>query len=247
MTGLFRLMGGVTSRRPFSMRERGILVAACASALGDSCCAFAWGTKLAGIADPGLAAGVLSDDDSKLSAAERAMAAWARLVVRDPGRTTASDVQALRDVGFSDDDIFAMTVYVALRLAQSTARWLARLPARILDARMAKQPHPPVHRQRSLASRGRRRLSLQRNLASRGRRRLSLQRAHVAGGEPVAGDPPVATAYLLDEDPGDRPEVLALDLDHRVGDLVDLSCFCCGVKTPSMTFTVTIGMAVLLP
>ncbi len=48
------------------------------------------------------------------------MAAWARLIVRDPGRTTASDVQTLRDVGFSDDDIFAMTVYVALRLALST-------------------------------------------------------------------------------------------------------------------------------
>lgn len=120
MTGLFRLMGGVTSGRPFSMRERGILVAACASALGDSCCAFAWGTKLAGIADPGLAAGVLGGDDSELSPAERAMATWARLVVRDPGHTTAGDVQALRDVGFSDGDIFAMTVYVALRLALST-------------------------------------------------------------------------------------------------------------------------------
>ena len=46
MAGLFKLMGCVTSGRPFSARERGILVAACASALGDSCCALAWGTKL---------------------------------------------------------------------------------------------------------------------------------------------------------------------------------------------------------
>lgn len=120
MAGLFKLMGCVTSGRPFSARERGILVAACASALGDSCCALAWGTKLADIADPGLAAGVLSGDDSELSAAERAMAAWARRVARDPNRSTAGDVQALRDAGFSDDDIFAMTVYVALRLALST-------------------------------------------------------------------------------------------------------------------------------
>ncbi len=120
MTGLFKLMGRVTSGRPFSLRERGILVAACASALGDSYCALAWGTKLADIADPGLAAGVLRGDDSELTAAERAMATWARRVARDPTRTTASDVQALRDAGFSDDDIFAMTVYVALRLALST-------------------------------------------------------------------------------------------------------------------------------
>jgi alkylhydroperoxidase family enzyme len=101
MIGLFELMGRVTSGRPFSVRERGILVAACASTLGDSCCALAWGTKLADVADPGLAAGVLSGDDSELSAAERAMAAWARRIARDPNRTTASDVQALRDAGFS--------------------------------------------------------------------------------------------------------------------------------------------------
>ena len=117
---LFRLMSQVASARPFRFRERGILVAACASALGDSYCSLAWGTKLAEKADAQLAAGVLRGDDSALPEAERAMAAWARRVARDPNGTSTKDVQELRDAGFSDADIFAMTVYVALRVALST-------------------------------------------------------------------------------------------------------------------------------
>jgi alkylhydroperoxidase family enzyme len=95
-------------------------VAACASALGDSYCSLAWGTKLAATADAQLAAGVLRGDDSALTEAERAMAAWARRVTRDPNATSTEDVQELRDAGFCDADIFAMTVYVALRIALST-------------------------------------------------------------------------------------------------------------------------------
>jgi hypothetical protein len=102
------------------------------------------GTKLAEEADPRLAAGVLSGDDSELSAPERAMAAWARQVARDPNATDARDVRALRDAGYSDADIFAMTVYVALRMAFSTvndalgarpdAEFTAVAPAAVLDA-----------------------------------------------------------------------------------------------------------------
>jgi uncharacterized peroxidase-related enzyme len=117
---LFGLMSEVASVRPLRFRERGILVAACASTLGDSYCSLAWGTKLATKADPQLAAAVLRGDDSALTEAERAMAAWARRVTSDPNGTCAEDVQELRDVGFSDADIFAMTVYVALRVALST-------------------------------------------------------------------------------------------------------------------------------
>jgi alkylhydroperoxidase family enzyme len=117
---LFSLMSRVASARPFRFRERGILVAACASALGDSYCSLAWGTKLAAKADVQLAAGVLRGDDGALTEAERAMAAWARRVANDPNGTSAEDVQELRDAGFSDADIFAMTVYVALRIALST-------------------------------------------------------------------------------------------------------------------------------
>ncbi len=117
---LFSLMSQVTSGRPFTARERGILVTACASTLGDSYCSLAWGTKLASEAGAELAAGVLRGEDSALTEPERAMAAWARLIARSPNSATAQDVQNLRDAGFCDADIFAMTVFVGLRVALST-------------------------------------------------------------------------------------------------------------------------------
>ncbi len=117
---LFSLMSQVCSARPFRFRERGILVTACASALGDSYCSLAWGTKLAERAGAQLAAGVLSGDDSMLTEAERAMAVWARRITRDHSGTSPDDVQELRDAGFSEADIFAMTVFVGLRIAFST-------------------------------------------------------------------------------------------------------------------------------
>ena len=40
-------------------------------------------------------------------------AAWARKVARDPNSTTPADIQALRDAGFDDGQIFAITAFVA--------------------------------------------------------------------------------------------------------------------------------------
>ena len=48
------------------------------------------------------------------------MAAWARKVARDPNATTPADIQALRDSGLDDGQVFAITAFVALRLAFST-------------------------------------------------------------------------------------------------------------------------------
>jgi uncharacterized peroxidase-related enzyme len=144
LVALFELMRAVTSSRPFTGRERGILVTACASAFGDSYCSLAWGTKLAELAGPELAAGILRGDDCGLTAPERAMAAWARRIVRDPNGTSAADVAELRQAGFSESDIFAMTVFVALRVAFSTvndalgalpdAAYRSQAPAAVLDA-----------------------------------------------------------------------------------------------------------------
>lgn len=144
MAALFELMHLVTSARPFTDRERGVLITACASAFGDSYCSLAWGTKLAGLAGPQLAAGILRGEDDGLTAAERAMATWARRVARDPNGTSAADVAELRLAGFSDSDIFAMTVFVALRVAFSTvndalgvrpdAEYRSEAPAAVLDA-----------------------------------------------------------------------------------------------------------------
>jgi alkylhydroperoxidase family enzyme len=103
-----------------TFRQRGVLVAACASAKGDSYCALAWGNRLAGAAGPDVAAAVLRGDDAPLDVTERALARWARTVARDANGATAADVQELRDAGFDDAQILAITAYVAGRLAFST-------------------------------------------------------------------------------------------------------------------------------
>jgi uncharacterized peroxidase-related enzyme len=120
VTRLFDLMSQAFKPSGLSFRQRGILVTATASALGDSYCSLAWGGKLAGASEPDLAAGVLKGDDGELSEQEKAMADWARKVVKDPNATTPGDIQVLRDAGLTDDQIFAITAFVALRLAFST-------------------------------------------------------------------------------------------------------------------------------
>ena len=120
VSNLFDLMGQAIADQGLSFRQRGILVAACASTLGDSYCSLAWGSKLAGVSDSDTAAAVIRGSDEGLGEDERALAAWARQVAHDPNRTTVQDVDSLRAAGFSDPQIFAITAFVALRLAFST-------------------------------------------------------------------------------------------------------------------------------
>jgi uncharacterized peroxidase-related enzyme len=141
MRALFSLMAQAIKPSQLDLRQRGILVTAAASALGDSYCSLSWGGKLSGAADAGLAAGVLSGSDAGLTGPEQAMAAWARKVVKDPNTTTAADVQALRDAGLTDQQIFAVTVFVALRVAFSTVNdALGAFP----DAQLIKSLPPEV-------------------------------------------------------------------------------------------------------
>jgi SAM-dependent methyltransferase len=117
---LFDLLGQTGRIADLSMRQRGILITACASTLGDSYCSLAWGERLANEAGPGVAAGVLRGDDTELDAAEQALARWARAVAGDPNSTGAADVHSLREAGYDDAQILAITVFVALRLAFSS-------------------------------------------------------------------------------------------------------------------------------
>ena len=116
---LSEFLGHVVEAGALTFRQRAILVTACASALGDSYCSLAWGKKLAGDAGVGVAEGVLRGDDAELADSERALARWARQLARDPNSTTAADVQSLRDAGFNDGQIFAVSVFVALRIGFS--------------------------------------------------------------------------------------------------------------------------------
>ena len=103
-----------------TFRQRALLVSACAATLGDAYCSLAWGNRLAGTSDPALAAAVVIGDDSRLGHDERVLTSWARAITRDPNSTTRRDVQALRDAGYSEQQIFAITLFVALRIAFST-------------------------------------------------------------------------------------------------------------------------------
>ena len=118
---LFALQRGAARFGSLSLRHRGVLTTAMAATLGDSACAYAWGGKLAhwaGSAD--VPVSVLRGDDEALSVEEKALARWARKVVRDPNATSSDDVDELRTAGFSDDQIFAATLFLVLRLAFST-------------------------------------------------------------------------------------------------------------------------------
>lgn len=116
---LFGLLGDMVALGGLTFRQRGILVAATASTAGDSYCALAWGARLAREAGDGVAGAVLRGDDEELDPADAALAAWARAISRDPNATTAADLEPLRAAGFHDRQIFAITVFVALRRAFS--------------------------------------------------------------------------------------------------------------------------------
>lgn len=120
LASLSDLLGEVTRAGSLSHEQRSVLVATAASALGDAYCSLAWGGKLAEATTPDVAAAVIRGADHGLDEPGRALARWARLVARDPNATSATDVQALREAGFDDTEILAITAFVALRLAFST-------------------------------------------------------------------------------------------------------------------------------
>lgn len=118
---LFDLIGDTADAAGLTFRDKGVLVTTAASTLGDSYCSMAWGRRLAAASDDVTAAAVVMGDDSDaLTDRERVMAAWARRLARDPNATTPEDVAALRSVGFDDQQIFAMTAYIAMRIAFAT-------------------------------------------------------------------------------------------------------------------------------
>jgi alkylhydroperoxidase family enzyme len=102
-------------------QERAVVVTASAATLGDSYCSLAFGSKVAATAGVAAAVGVVSgNDDRALTARERALADWARRVVDDPNAIGPAEVDTLRAAGLDDGQVFALTVFVALRLAFST-------------------------------------------------------------------------------------------------------------------------------
>ena len=141
LSQLFGLMSEAFTPSGLTFRQRAILVTAAASAFGDSYCSLAWGRKLGNVAGAAIAAGVLNASDGGLTDQEKAMAGWARRVARDPNATTPADIQALHDAGLDDGQIFAITAFVAFRLAFSAINdSLGAQP----DAQLARSLPPEV-------------------------------------------------------------------------------------------------------
>lgn len=122
-------------------RDKAVIVIAQAATIGDSYCAVAWGKRLSEWADPQTAVAVLRADDEPFSEREQALAAWARTVARSPGSSTPQHVQRLRDAGFKESQIVALTVFASLRTAFSSIN--SALGARP-DPALAKTLDPEV-------------------------------------------------------------------------------------------------------
>lgn len=111
-----QLMEGST----LSPRELAVCVCASVANFGDAYCSFAWGKTLADRSDAATAAAALDvSRHDGLPQRERALADWARKVVKAPSGTTAADVERLRQAGFTDREIFEATALMAFRVAFS--------------------------------------------------------------------------------------------------------------------------------
>ncbi len=118
---LVALRKQLTDQSSLTPREIALLVCTTARVLGDSYCSLAWGSKLAELAGPALAAEILRGADADaLSLREQALKLWAEQVVRNPNGATPQQIDKLRMGGLNDREIFEATVHVALRLAFST-------------------------------------------------------------------------------------------------------------------------------
>lgn len=131
----------LTDETSLSTREREVLVCATVRALGDSYCALAWGGKLARSSNPDVAARLLRSGACwGLTKREKELAHWAELVTTNPNATSKADVDALRNAGFNEREIFEATAWVALRMAFCTindalgAQPDAKLAARVPEA-----------------------------------------------------------------------------------------------------------------
>jgi SAM-dependent methyltransferase/alkylhydroperoxidase family enzyme len=145
LQSLSDLLGETTRKGSLTFRQRAVLVTAAAAALGDSYCSMAWGKKLADVSSPEVAGGVIEGGEQGLEDDEKALAGWARLIARDPNAVTAHDVDALRRVGFDDDQIFAITTFVSLRLAFATINdALGAVPDRELSEALPQQVRSAV-------------------------------------------------------------------------------------------------------
>lgn len=138
---LHQQLTALMSAAGLTLREKAMLVLGQAATIGDSYCSLAWGRWLSESDGAQTAAAALREDGEPFSERERRLDVWARSIARDPNATTTEDIQALKDAGFGDPQILALTLYAALRLAFSTTNdALGAVP----DAALAEMLDPSV-------------------------------------------------------------------------------------------------------
>ena len=129
---LFDLMGVASDGAGLSFRDRGFLVSSSATAIANSGCALAWGNKLATVTDVETAASVVGRSESdQMTPRDRALSSWARKVANHAETITEEDVSELREAGLDDEEIFNITVYVAMRVAFSKINDALNAPANL--------------------------------------------------------------------------------------------------------------------
>lgn len=105
-----------TIRRHVEPRRFELATLAAAQALGNAYCSLAHGKVLVELLGEAEARAIAAGDGGNtLTAAERAMMAFARQVARDAGSVTAGDVERLRAHGFADAEVFDIVAVAAAR------------------------------------------------------------------------------------------------------------------------------------
>jgi uncharacterized peroxidase-related enzyme len=109
-------IGGAMDKRRYELATL-----AAAKVLRSSYCALAHGTVLAELLGPEATRAVADGDaDTALDPVDAEVVRFATLVTRDAAAVTAKDVDRLRAVGLSDEDILDVTLAVAARCFFST-------------------------------------------------------------------------------------------------------------------------------
>jgi uncharacterized peroxidase-related enzyme len=109
-------IGGAMDKRRYELATL-----AAAKVLRSSYCALAHGTVLAELLGPEATRAVADGDaDTALDPVDAEIVRFATLVARDTAAVTAKDVDRLRAVGLSDEDILDVTLAVAARCFFST-------------------------------------------------------------------------------------------------------------------------------
>jgi uncharacterized peroxidase-related enzyme len=144
MQQYFALRRSLIADTELSSVDIAVLDVSTAAARESSYCALAKGSNLAGLTDTDSAVALATGSVDSLDPRTAALANWAKQVAVRPSRTTRADLQPLKELGLSDQEIFDATLTIALRVmfatvndalgAQADAQLAQRAPAAIKAA-----------------------------------------------------------------------------------------------------------------